>query len=141
MLCATRYALMMLRYAKTKSFSDKVASRDFIPESGDRMTDVHKVTLQVRAPRGTFPGEVVEGWYVVIDNAVVLTDAAGKPINGEKHHLAPGQDAHLLACRLIRQRRNSGAPRGFNDRIHYPKLVYRDCRDVPLGSFILAREA
>jgi len=105
------------------------------------MTDVHKVTLQVRAPRGTFPGEVVEGWYVVIDNAVVLTDAAGKPINGEKHHLAPGQDAHLLACRLIRQRRNSGAPRGFNDRIHYPKLVYRDCRDVPLGSFILAREA
>ena len=103
--------------------------------------EVKKITLQVRAPRGKFEGEVVEGWYCVVDNAVVLTDAAGKPINGDKHHLAPGQDAHLVACRLIRARRNSGAPRGFNDRIHYPKLVYRDCRDVPLGSFILAREA
>jgi hypothetical protein len=36
----------------------------------------------------------------------------------------PRTDAHLLACRLIRQRRNSGAPHGFNDRIVYPKLVY-----------------
>jgi hypothetical protein len=25
---------------------------------------------------------------------------------------------------LIRQRRNSGSPRGFNDQIIYPKLVY-----------------
>jgi hypothetical protein len=88
------------------------------------MTDVHAVKLQVRPPKGMFPGEIVEGWYCVVDNAVVLTDAAGKPTNGEKHHLAPGQDAHLLACRLIRARRNSGAPRGFNDKLNYPKLVY-----------------
>ena len=88
------------------------------------MTDVRGVKIQVRAPKGMFPGEIVEGWYCVVDNAVVLTDAAGKPTNGEKHHLAPGQDAHLLACRLIRARRNSGAPRSFNDRIIYPKLVY-----------------
>ena len=88
------------------------------------MTDVHKVTIQIRVPRGTFPGEVAEGYYCVVDGYVVLTDAAGKPINGEKHHLSPGQDARLLACRLIRQRRNSGAPRGFNDRIIYPKLRY-----------------
>ena len=83
------------------------------------MNDVHKITVQVRAPRGTFPGEVIEGWYCVVDNAVVLTDANGKPINGDKYHLTPGQDAHLLACRLIRARRNSGAPppRGLNDRI------------------------
>jgi len=67
------------------------------------MTDVHKLTIQVRAPRGTFPGEVVEGWYCVVDNAVVLTDAEGKPINSEKHQLAPGQDARLLACRLVRE--------------------------------------
>jgi hypothetical protein len=88
------------------------------------MTDVHAVKIQVRAPKGMFPGEIVEGWYVVVDNAVVLTDPAGKPINGDKHQLAPGQDARGLACRLIRGRRNSGSPRGFNDRIIYPKLVY-----------------
>jgi len=95
-----------------------------LSEYGDRMTDVHAVKLQVRPPKGMFPGEIVEGWYCVGDNAVVLSDAVGKPINGEKHHLAPGQDAHLLACRLIRARRNSGAPRGFNDRIQYPPLKY-----------------
>ena len=64
------------------------------------MTDVHKVTIQIRAPRGTFPGEVAEGYYCVVDGYVVLTDAAGKPINGEKHHLSPGQDARLLALSI-----------------------------------------
>jgi hypothetical protein len=67
------------------------------------------VTIQVRAPRGNFPGEVVEGWYCVVDNAVVLTNAEGKPIGSEKHQLAPGQDARGLACRLVRGRRRSGA--------------------------------
>jgi hypothetical protein len=87
------------------------------------MNEVHKVTLQVRAPRGTFPGEIAEGWYCVVEGCVVLTDSAGKPIDSERHRLAPGQDARGLACRLIRQRRRSG-PTGFNDRIHYPKIVY-----------------
>jgi len=88
------------------------------------LTDVHKVTVQVRAPRGTFPGEVVEGWYCVFDNAVVLTDAEGKPINSEKHTLAPGQDARFLACRLMRSRRSGRVPHGFNDRLIYQKLKY-----------------
>ena len=88
------------------------------------MTDeVHKLTLQVRAPRGNFPGEVVEGWYCVVDNAVVLTDANGEPIDSDKHQLAPDQDARGLACRLVRGRRRSG-PTGFGDRIIYPKLRY-----------------
>jgi len=88
------------------------------------LTDVHRLILQVRAPRANFPGEVVEGYYCVVDNAVVLTDSEGKPINGDKHQLAPGQDARLLACRLVRRRRSSGAPRGFNDRLIYPKVRF-----------------
>jgi hypothetical protein len=84
------------------------------------MNDVHKLTLQVRAPKGHFPGEVVEGWYCVADNYVVLTDAAGKP-TGTKRELNPGGDARLIACRLIRQRRDSSSHRGFSDRINYPK--------------------
>ena len=73
------------------------------------MNDVHKVTVQVRAPRGTFPGEVVEGWYCVVDNAVVLTDAEGRPIDSEKRHLSPGGDAKLIACSMLRARRRSRA--------------------------------
>ena len=57
-----------------------MASSNRVFESGDYMTDVHKVTVQVRAPKGTFPGEVAEGWYVVFENNVILTDADGKPI-------------------------------------------------------------
>jgi hypothetical protein len=89
------------------------------------MSDVHKLTIQVRAPKGIFPGEVVEGWYCVVDSAVALTDQDGKPVDNEKHHLAPGQDARLLACRLVRERRRIGAAvRGFNDRLVYSKLKY-----------------
>jgi hypothetical protein len=66
------------------------------------MTDVHKVTIQVRAPKGNFPGEVAIGHYVVVDGALVMTDETGKPVDSEKHHLTSGQDARLLACRLVR---------------------------------------
>ena len=97
-----------------------MASSNRVFESGDYMTDVHKVTVQVRAPKGTFPGEVAEGWYCVIDNAVVMTDADGKSVDSEKHTLTPGEDAGLKACRLVRQRRSTG-PRGWNDRLVYPR--------------------
>src|SRR5215469_13952741 len=38
-----------------------------------------------------------------------------------KHHLSPGQDARLLAYRLVRARRR-GVP-GFNDSIAYPRAT------------------
>jgi hypothetical protein len=83
------------------------------------MTDVHKVMIQVRAPRGNFHGEVAEGWYCIVDGYLVMTDQGGKPVDSEKHHLQPGQDARLLACRLVRGRRTG--PRGFSDKLVYPK--------------------
>ena len=83
------------------------------------MSEIHKVTVQVRAPRGNFPGEVAEGWYCIVDGCLVMTDADGKPIDSEKHHLTSGQDARLLACRLVRRRR--AGPRGFGDKINYPR--------------------
>ena len=88
------------------------------------MNDVHKVTVQIRAPKGSFPGEVAIGYYCVVDGYVVLTDADGKPL-GTKRHLSPGGDARLIACRMIRERRrNSTAISGFSDRILYQKLKY-----------------
>jgi hypothetical protein len=86
------------------------------------MSEVKKITLQVRAPKGQFPGEIVQGYYCLVEGCLVMTDADGKPIDNEKHQLAPGQDAHLLACRLVRRRRTG--PRGFSDKLIYPKLKY-----------------
>jgi hypothetical protein len=87
--------------------------------------DVHKVSIQVRSPKGSFPGEITEGYYCVADGAVVLTDEHGKPIDDAKHHLGPGQDARHIACMLVRRRRrNSAAARGFNDKLVYPKVKF-----------------
>jgi hypothetical protein len=34
---------------------------------------------------------------MVVEGAVVLTDAAGKPVGIEKHQLSPGEHARLIA--------------------------------------------
>jgi hypothetical protein len=44
--------------------------------------DVHKVTVQVRAPKGTFPGEVAIGHYVVVDGALVMRNV---PAGGQRY--------------------------------------------------------
>ena len=41
-----------------------MAPRDRIPPDVHRMTDVHKVTVQVGAPRGTFPNRVEIGCHL-----------------------------------------------------------------------------
>jgi hypothetical protein len=89
------------------------------------MNDVHKVTIQIRAPKGSFHGEVAEGYYCIVDGAVILTDEHGKPIDETKHHVSPGQDARLIACMLVRRRhRSSATVRGFNAKLVYPKLKF-----------------
>jgi hypothetical protein len=90
------------------------------------MTDVHKVTVQIRAPKGSFHGEVAEGWYVVFENNVILTDREGKPIAGvPKHYVGPDGDAKVIACMMVRNNRKGRASvSGFNRRIAYPKLHY-----------------
>jgi hypothetical protein len=49
----------------------KMATRDRISADVYCMNDIHKVSVQIRAPRGSFPGEIAEGFYVVVDGAVV----------------------------------------------------------------------
>jgi hypothetical protein len=86
------------------------------------MSEVHKITIQTRAPRGGDPGKVAEGWYCVADNHVVLTDQDGKPIGDNKRYLNPGGDARLIACRMLRGRQSSGSASGFDHEIAYPRL-------------------
>ena len=84
------------------------------------MNEVHKIRRTVRAPRGHDAGEIVEGWYCIVDGYLVMTDQDGKPVDSEKHHLGPSDDPHIVAHRLLRQRRSS--PRGFGDKINYPRM-------------------
>ena len=84
------------------------------------MSEVRKVRIQLKAPRGNYGGEIAESHYVVVDNCVVMTDADGKPLDSEKHYLSPGADPHIVAYRLLRQRRSG--PRGFSDKINYPRM-------------------
>ncbi len=86
---------------------------------------VHKITIQLRTPRGKDPGKIAEGWYCA-DSAVVLTDQDGKPIGSDKHHIEPGGDARLIACRMLRKRQNARSSSGgnFSASIAYPKLKY-----------------
>ncbi len=57
---------------------------------------VHKITLQVRAPRGNDPGKVVVGYYMVVEGSVVPTDENGKPLSNEK--LAKMRAPLRVAC-------------------------------------------
>jgi len=84
---------------------------------------VQQITIQISAPKGTFPGKVAIGHYCTADNFVTLCDEAGKPI-GDKHILAPGEDPRPVACQMLRRRQNAGGHAGFNDKLRYPKLRY-----------------
>jgi hypothetical protein len=67
---------------------------------------VHYVTYQVDAPSddGSDFGRITEGFYIVEDSSVVMTNADGEPVyvNGRdfRHKLAPGENASHIAKRL-----------------------------------------
>lgn len=72
---------------------------------------VQRITIQLRPPKGLDAGKVAIGHYCVnADNYVVLCDEAGKPIGDERHHLDPGTDARLIACRMLRRHRMPAPP-------------------------------
>jgi hypothetical protein len=84
--------------------------------------EVKKITTETQRPRGSFPGRVEIGYYVVVEGNVVLTDEQGKPIGveGTKRCLGPNDDARIQACLMLRQRTRSIArARSFNGPINY----------------------
>ena len=92
------------------------------------MPDVLYVTVQTRSPRRDDPGAVIEGWYVVSDGTVTLTDRAGNPIKNYEGKLyqqhAPGASARVVAGRLLRSHRlsrKSARVSGFDGPINYPR--------------------
>jgi hypothetical protein len=87
------------------------------------MSEVHKIIIQTRAPKGKDPGKVAIGYYCIADGHVVPTDEKGKPSGAEKRFLNPGDDARLIACRMLRKRQSASSG-WFNEPIRYPKLKY-----------------
>jgi hypothetical protein len=86
------------------------------------MSDVQRLTIQLRAPRGTDAGKVAIGHYCTADNFVTLCDEAGKPI-GDKHVLAAGDNPRLIACQLLRRRHNASRSHAdWAGRLQYPRM-------------------
>jgi hypothetical protein len=42
--------------------------------------DVHRIVVQLSAPKGSDPGRVTTGYYTVEDSVLTMTDASGVPI-------------------------------------------------------------
>ena len=86
------------------------------------------VYIQIRAPRGGDPGRVLEGHYNIVGDTVVLVDRTGKALTSDdqkySRKLSPGDRPKQVAAHLLRAHHNAargGIPRGFSDKITYPK--------------------
>jgi hypothetical protein len=97
------------------------------------MSEVRQVTVTIKPPKGSYPGQVTYGWYTLQDDVVTLTDREGNPAGEETgrkftHRLAPGEDARAIACKLTKELRlalrGNSAPAGFDGPINYPKVKY-----------------
>ena len=98
------------------------------------MSEVKKVMVQLREPRGSDPGAVVLGFYIVKDNTVIMTDADGNEAGLETgrrftHRLQESEDARSWACKMTKELRlafqgsDGGSVHGFSGPIQYPKFV------------------
>jgi hypothetical protein len=89
------------------------------------MTEVTRIMIQLRPPRGSDAGKVAEGHYKVEGETVILTDKAGTPIDRYRltQKLTPGTDARGIASRLLRQR-YSGTSDSFNRTLQYPPVRF-----------------
>src|SRR5262245_52367375 len=73
-------------------------------------SEIMRVIVQIRAPRGTDLGEAAEAHYRVDANRIVLTDEHGKllrrPLNGElyEYRVASTDNAQALAGKLCSER-------------------------------------
>jgi hypothetical protein len=86
------------------------------------MSDVHKLTIETRRPRGDDLGAVEIGYWIVSGDAVWLCDEDGVK-TGDRQSLRSGLDPKVVAINLLR--RKVGKRRSdFNRRLVYPKNFY-----------------
>jgi hypothetical protein len=66
---------------------------------------------------------IEEAWYVVVDNAVQLSDRDGNKVHGEfvTRPIGPGETAREVAVRMLRARVRSRPAKPFTRTIRYQK--------------------
>jgi hypothetical protein len=86
--------------------------------------DIHKITITLARPRGSFPGKVATGYYTVNEGTVTLVDENGVPVDRYKfsRKIAPNSDAKLTAYALVRQRNSRAGSDDFNRPLVYPRM-------------------
>ena len=94
--------------------------------------EVHKITIQTQPPKGSFPGRVEVGYYVVADQSVILTDEKGHPIGGDgtKRILAERYDVIVLDLMLPEQSGFEVLER-VRHRVRAPIIVLTARADLP----------
>jgi hypothetical protein len=95
------------------------------------MSEIFQTHVQVRAPRGDDPGQIVKGAYTVEGGVLTMVQPDGSPVrnptNGERftHKLRDGDNAPGIAGQLTLEIRQAllgkGTVTGFNRQIDYPK--------------------
>lgn len=94
-----------------------------------------RVTVQIRRPEGSDPGQVSEGFYVVRDGVLTLTSPDGSPLmrsDGtpleKTHRLTPGDVPEAIARMLTKKARRELLGLTETEETFRRPLVY-----APLG--------
>lgn len=88
------------------------------------MSDLKYIAIEVAKPKGLFPGQIEEAYFVVEDGEVQLYDMSQTSM-GPKHrqqippHLTVREKAALMLRALVGSRKSDS-----DRRLDYPKLGY-----------------
>jgi hypothetical protein len=91
------------------------------------MPEVHRVTVTVRRPKDSDPGQVTFGYYTLVDGILTMTDASGMPMrrtSGEYYRAKIGPDESPQTRARVFTREIRAALRGsdFNRPLDYSKF-------------------
>jgi hypothetical protein len=98
------------------------------------MPKVHPVIVEIKPPKGDFPGQIADGYFIFVDGVVTLTDIDGNPVQDQHgklytRTLAPGAkfaDAESAARFLFRDFRLSVLGKTPSSERFSRPLEYRD---------------
>ena len=91
------------------------------------MTEPKYITIQTRRPTrdGSDPGAIEEGWFIVKDGIVMLTNREGVALHGEENRRELGnEDARVIAVRMLKAKSKRRPSRPFNRPLRYAALKY-----------------
>jgi hypothetical protein len=92
---------------------------------------LHRVEVQIEAPKGDFPGRTVQGVFTHENGVVTLTDHFGNPVRGTdgktySKKIGPEENPRVVAGRMTREfskARRGKTVNGFDGGpIQYPPL-------------------